>query len=72
MFFPPPQAVENLCSHEISDKLYKQLRAVCEDHIKAQIDQFREYPSIRTRGGNHRRLHNMILSQSPMTRLIRQ
>uniref|UniRef100_A0AAQ4NVI4 Cullin 4B n=1 Tax=Gasterosteus aculeatus aculeatus TaxID=481459 RepID=A0AAQ4NVI4_GASAC len=39
------QAVENLCSHKISAKLYKQLRAVCEDHIKAQIDQFREYPS---------------------------
>ncbi|XP_063046895.1 cullin-4B isoform X1 [Engraulis encrasicolus] len=36
------QAVENLCSHKISSKLYKQLRAVCEDHIKAQIDQFRE------------------------------
>uniref|UniRef100_A0A8C4DU65 Cullin 4B n=1 Tax=Dicentrarchus labrax TaxID=13489 RepID=A0A8C4DU65_DICLA len=38
------QAVENLCSHKISAKLYKQLRAVCEDHIKSQIDQFREYP----------------------------
>ncbi|XP_026136269.1 cullin-4B-like [Carassius auratus] len=36
------QAVENLCSHKISAKLYKQLRVVCEDHIKAQIDQFRE------------------------------
>ncbi|XP_058845354.1 cullin-4B [Acipenser ruthenus] len=36
------QAVENLCSHKISAKLYKQLRAVCEDHIKAQIHQFRE------------------------------
>uniref|UniRef100_A0A1A8LEI2 Cullin-4B n=4 Tax=Nothobranchius TaxID=28779 RepID=A0A1A8LEI2_9TELE len=36
------QAVENLCSHKISAKLYKQLRAVCEDHIKAQINQFRE------------------------------
>lgn len=36
------QAVENLCSYKISAKLYKQLRAVCEDHIKAQIDQFRE------------------------------
>lgn len=35
-------AVENLCSHKISAKLYKQLRSVCEDHIKAQIDQFRE------------------------------
>uniref|UniRef100_A0A8C6KCE5 Cullin 4B n=1 Tax=Nothobranchius furzeri TaxID=105023 RepID=A0A8C6KCE5_NOTFU len=32
------QAVENLCSHKISAKLYKQLRAVCEDHIKAQIN----------------------------------
>ncbi|RVE67444.1 hypothetical protein OJAV_G00103300 [Oryzias javanicus] len=39
------QAVENLCSHKVSAKLYKQLRAACEDHIKAQIDQFREYPS---------------------------
>ncbi|TSQ81028.1 Cullin-4B [Bagarius yarrelli] len=38
------QAVENLCSHKISAKLYKQLRMVCEDHIKAQIDEFREYP----------------------------
>uniref|UniRef100_A0A8C7MLE4 Cullin 4B n=1 Tax=Oncorhynchus kisutch TaxID=8019 RepID=A0A8C7MLE4_ONCKI len=37
------QAVENLCSHKISAKLYKQLQVVCEDHIKAQIDQFREY-----------------------------
>ncbi|XP_064185316.1 cullin-4B isoform X2 [Anguilla rostrata] len=36
------QAVENLCSHKISAKLYKQLRMVCEDHIKAQIHQFRE------------------------------
>ncbi|XP_061105811.1 cullin-4B-like [Conger conger] len=36
------QAVENLCSHKISAKLYKQLRVVCEDHIKAQIHQFRE------------------------------
>ncbi|KAL4631599.1 cullin-4B [Arapaima gigas] len=31
------QAVENLCSHKISAKLYKQLRGVCEEHIKAQI-----------------------------------
>ncbi|XP_069049886.1 cullin-4B isoform X2 [Lepisosteus oculatus] len=36
------QAVENLCSHKISANLYKQLRVVCEDHIKAQIHQFRE------------------------------
>lgn len=44
LFWSSSQAVENLCSHKISAKLYKQLRAVCEDHIKAQIDQFREYP----------------------------
>ncbi|CAB1337425.1 unnamed protein product, partial [Coregonus sp. 'balchen'] len=43
------QAVENLCSHKISAKLYKQLQVVCEDHIKAQIDQFREYPFIMIR-----------------------
>lgn len=36
------QAVENLCSYKISANLYKQLRQVCEDHIKAQIHQFRE------------------------------
>ncbi|XP_008935860.1 PREDICTED: cullin-4B [Merops nubicus] len=36
------QAVENLCSYKISSKLYKQLRHICEDHIKAQIHQFRE------------------------------
>uniref|UniRef100_A0A8W4FA79 Cullin-4B n=1 Tax=Sus scrofa TaxID=9823 RepID=A0A8W4FA79_PIG len=37
------QAVENLCSYKISANLYKQLRQICEDHIKAQIHQFREY-----------------------------
>ncbi|XP_078218488.1 cullin-4B isoform X3 [Callithrix jacchus] len=36
------QAVENLCSYKISANLYKQLRQICEDHIKAQIHQFRE------------------------------
>nr|DBA21038.1 TPA: hypothetical protein GDO54_017759 [Pyxicephalus adspersus] len=36
------QAVENLCSYKISATLYKQLRQICEDHIKAQIYQFRE------------------------------
>ncbi|XP_077141197.1 cullin-4B isoform X2 [Ranitomeya variabilis] len=36
------QAVENLCSYKISANLYKQLRQICEDHIKAQIYQFRE------------------------------
>lgn len=40
------QAVENLCSYKVSATLYKQLRQVCEDHVKAQIQQFREYPSI--------------------------
>ncbi|XP_053229054.1 cullin-4B isoform X2 [Podarcis raffonei] len=36
------QAVENLCSYKISENLYKQLRQICEDHIKAQIHQLRE------------------------------
>ncbi|MBN3281835.1 CUL4B protein, partial [Polyodon spathula] len=36
------QAVENLCSYKVSATLYKQLRQVCEDHVKAQIHQFRE------------------------------
>ncbi|XP_068436054.1 cullin-4A isoform X1 [Clinocottus analis] len=36
------QAVENLCSYKVSPTLYKQLRQVCEDHVQAQIKQFRE------------------------------
>ncbi|CAM4386144.1 unnamed protein product [Lepidochelys olivacea] len=40
------QAVENLCSYKVSPTLYKQLRQVCEDHVKAQILQFREYPFL--------------------------
>uniref|UniRef100_A0A2K5Q096 Cullin-4B n=1 Tax=Cebus imitator TaxID=2715852 RepID=A0A2K5Q096_CEBIM len=32
------QAVENLCSYKISANLYKQLRQICEDHIK-KIDR---------------------------------
>ncbi|XP_036413366.1 cullin-4A [Colossoma macropomum] len=36
------QAVENLCSYKVSPMLYKQLRQVCEDHVQAQIHQFRE------------------------------
>uniref|UniRef100_A0A3B3ZTB2 Cullin family profile domain-containing protein n=1 Tax=Periophthalmus magnuspinnatus TaxID=409849 RepID=A0A3B3ZTB2_9GOBI len=36
------QAVENLCSYKVSPTLYKQLRQVCEDHVQAQIHQFRE------------------------------
>lgn len=38
------KAVENLCSYKVSPTLYKQLRQVCEDHVQAQIHQFREYP----------------------------
>lgn len=41
---PLSQAVENLCSYKVSPTLYKQLRQVCEDHVQAQIHQFREYP----------------------------
>ncbi|KAG7315715.1 hypothetical protein KOW79_020581 [Hemibagrus wyckioides] len=40
------QAVENLCSYKVSPMLYKQLRQVCEDHVRAQIHQFREYPLL--------------------------
>ncbi|XP_059323103.1 cullin-4A isoform X2 [Ammospiza nelsoni] len=36
------QAVENLCSYKVSATLYKQLRQVCEEHVEAQILQFRE------------------------------
>ncbi|XP_015235863.1 PREDICTED: cullin-4A [Cyprinodon variegatus] len=36
------QAVENLCSYKVSPTLYKQLCQVCEDHVRAQIHQFRE------------------------------
>ncbi|NWU67404.1 CUL4A protein, partial [Pterocles burchelli] len=43
------QAVENLCSYKVSATLYKQLRQVCEDHVKAQIVQFREYPFLMHR-----------------------
>uniref|UniRef100_A0AAQ5YES6 Cullin family profile domain-containing protein n=1 Tax=Amphiprion ocellaris TaxID=80972 RepID=A0AAQ5YES6_AMPOC len=42
------QAVENLCSYKVSPTLYKQLRQVCEDHVQAQIHQFREYPFFCT------------------------
>ncbi|KAK2524163.1 hypothetical protein Q9966_011771 [Columba livia] len=45
------QAVENLCSYKVSATLYKQLRQVCEDHVKAQILQFREYPFFMHRNG---------------------
>lgn len=40
------KAVENLCSYKVSPTLYKQLRQVCEDHVQAQIHQFREYPFL--------------------------
>ncbi|XP_066475020.1 cullin-4A [Tiliqua scincoides] len=36
------QAVENVCSYKASSMLYKQLRQVCEEHVKAQILPFRE------------------------------
>ncbi|XP_039600576.1 cullin-4A [Polypterus senegalus] len=36
------QAVENLCSYKVSATLYKQLRQVCEEHVKGQIQQFRQ------------------------------
>ncbi|XP_036621814.1 cullin-4B-like [Trichosurus vulpecula] len=36
------QAVENLCSYRIAANLYKQLRQICEEHIRSQIHQFQE------------------------------
>ncbi|XP_075395964.1 cullin-4B-like [Tenrec ecaudatus] len=36
------QNAENLCSYNSSENIYKKLRQLCEDHIKAQILQFRE------------------------------
>ncbi|XP_056675965.1 cullin-4B-like [Monodelphis domestica] len=36
------QAVENLCSYSISANLYRQLRQICEEHIRYQILQFQE------------------------------
>ncbi|XP_049729460.1 cullin-4B-like [Elephas maximus indicus] len=36
------QNVENLCSCNLSAIIYEELRRLCEDHIKAQIHQFRE------------------------------
>ncbi|NWV70014.1 CUL4A protein, partial [Malurus elegans] len=46
------QAVENLCSYKVSATLYKQLRQVCEEHVKAQILQFREYPFLMHRNNS--------------------
>ncbi|NXO97762.1 CUL4A protein, partial [Certhia brachydactyla] len=46
------QAVENLCSYKVSATLYKQLRQVCEEHVKAQILQFREYPFVMHRSNS--------------------
>ncbi|XP_034847946.1 cullin-4B-like, partial [Mirounga leonina] len=37
------QSVENLCSYNLSGNLYKQLKQLCEQHIKAEIHQFKEY-----------------------------
>uniref|UniRef100_A0A287A5H5 Cullin family profile domain-containing protein n=1 Tax=Sus scrofa TaxID=9823 RepID=A0A287A5H5_PIG len=36
------QSVENLCSYDLSANLYKQLKQLCENHIKVQIHQFRD------------------------------
>ncbi|NXK98209.1 CUL4B protein, partial [Formicarius rufipectus] len=55
------QAVENLCSYKISANLYKQLRQICEDHIKAQIHQFREYPFFSSLPINHYFLNDFFM-----------
>ena len=38
------KAVENLCSHKMSQVLYEKLREVCEIHVKSNINQFVQYP----------------------------
>ena len=40
------KAVENLCSHNMSQVLYEKLREVCESHVKSNINQFVRYPFI--------------------------
>ncbi|XP_041357588.1 cullin-4A-like isoform X2 [Gigantopelta aegis] len=34
------QAVENMCSYKMSANLYDQLKHICEDHVRASLDQF--------------------------------
>ncbi|XP_046371924.1 cullin-4A-like [Haliotis rufescens] len=34
------QAVENMCSYKMSASLYDQLKHICEDHVKANLNQF--------------------------------
>ena len=38
------QAVENMCSHKMAAQLYAQLKAICEEHIKSNIDLILKYP----------------------------
>ena len=38
------KAVENLCSHQMSQILYEKLREVCEVHVKSNINKFVQYP----------------------------
>ena len=40
------KAVENLCSHNMSQALYEKLREVCESHVRSNINQFVKYPFI--------------------------
>uniref|UniRef100_A0A452QT51 Cullin 4B n=1 Tax=Ursus americanus TaxID=9643 RepID=A0A452QT51_URSAM len=56
------QAVENLCSYKISANLYKQLRQICEDHIKAQIHHVLFLKKIDRCWQNHCRQMIMIRS----------
>ncbi|GAB5566493.1 cullin-4B isoform X2 [Prionailurus iriomotensis] len=58
------QAVENLCSHKVSPTLYKQLRQVCEDHVQAQILQFREKDMGLELFRNHIISDKMVQSKS--------
>ena len=37
------QAVENMCSHKMADKLYRRLWEKCESHIKQRLPKLLTY-----------------------------
>lgn len=37
------QAVENMCSHKMADKLYRRLWEKCENHIKQRLPKLLTY-----------------------------
>ena len=39
---PPPQAVEDMCTHKMQDSLYRRLQAACDAHIKRALASLQE------------------------------